>query len=205
MGMSQTELATKAGLTQPTISTLEKGGSNTSGSLAQIASALGVSALWLETGMGARESGAEVVVDEQAAATVNIPLLEVKGSCGNGRMAFDLPDHAPVPVSVRLLKRFDVKATDLVGLYADGDSMSPFISHGDIMFFNKSITDLQDSRVYLLDTPDGLRVKRITRRVDGRVILRSDNIDKGRYPDEEYSSESAEHLEVKAQFCFRIG
>lgn len=50
--MTQKELAKKVGITQPTISELEKGDSAGSAHLPSIAAALGVSALWLQTERG---------------------------------------------------------------------------------------------------------------------------------------------------------
>jgi transcriptional regulator with XRE-family HTH domain len=50
--LTQTELGTKVGLRQSTISELEKGDSAGTAYLASIASVLGLSALWLETGKG---------------------------------------------------------------------------------------------------------------------------------------------------------
>lgn len=57
--MSQGELAAKVGIKQPTLSELENGDSGSSSYLPSIASILGVSALWLQTGKGQRESNAE--------------------------------------------------------------------------------------------------------------------------------------------------
>lgn len=52
---SQTELGTRCGLAQNTISELETGESQGTTYLARLASALEVSALWLETGKGVRD------------------------------------------------------------------------------------------------------------------------------------------------------
>lgn len=50
--MSQEDLQKKCGLSQSALSDLERGKSARTTSLAMIANALGVSALWLETGRG---------------------------------------------------------------------------------------------------------------------------------------------------------
>lgn len=51
-GLTQTQLATKVGMDQTTVSDLERGKSNSSSFCASIAQACGVDALWLETGQG---------------------------------------------------------------------------------------------------------------------------------------------------------
>lgn len=55
-GLSQNELAAKIGIKQPTLSELESGESQGTTRLAQLAHALGVSPLWLETGRGPQDA-----------------------------------------------------------------------------------------------------------------------------------------------------
>lgn len=57
--LTQVELAKRVGLNQSTLSDLEIGKSVGSTSLAALAHALGVNALWLETGRGEREAAKE--------------------------------------------------------------------------------------------------------------------------------------------------
>jgi transcriptional regulator with XRE-family HTH domain len=54
LGLSQKELAQRAGTTQPTLSALESGKSKETNFIARLAQQLGVHALWLETGQGPR-------------------------------------------------------------------------------------------------------------------------------------------------------
>lgn len=213
LGMSQLELAKRASITQPTISALERGESQSSGSLASIADALGVSALWLETGLGNKEiapagSFRRVYANGiESEPEYEIKLLEAKGSCGNGRYSFSNGDEFKTPIikEDRWFQRFNVKPENVVALIADGFSMSNFIVHGDIVYVNTTIQYLKSGDIYLIDTPDGLRVKRVHRRADGSVILSSDNPDKTIYPDELYSASDAEHITIKGRFICREG
>lgn len=52
IGLTQAELAKKVGMKQSTLSELETGESTRTSSVATIANALGVSAYWLDTGLG---------------------------------------------------------------------------------------------------------------------------------------------------------
>lgn len=54
-GLTQQQLAAKVGIKQSTLSELENGDSAGTGYVATMASALGVSALWLETGKGPKK------------------------------------------------------------------------------------------------------------------------------------------------------
>jgi len=56
-GLTQIELAKATGIAQATLSGLEKGDFKSSGYVASLASVLGVSALWLETGKGPEKHG----------------------------------------------------------------------------------------------------------------------------------------------------
>jgi phage repressor protein C with HTH and peptisase S24 domain len=208
--MSQKELARRAGLTQPTISSLENGKSHSSGSLASIAKELGVSALWLETGRGNKEptkhrSFRRIYPDGATSEEYEIRLLESKGSCGSGRHAFEHTEKEPLIKEAKWFKKYDVKPEHIIAIYADGDSMSDFIVDGDIVIFRTAIDDIKSGKIYALDTPDGLRIKRLHRRVDGSVLLASDNPDKTRYPDELYTGEQARNLVIMGQFLYRQG
>ncbi|KRB73461.1 hypothetical protein ASE07_06305 [Noviherbaspirillum sp. Root189] len=55
-GLSQKQLATKAGVSQSAISQLETGESQAASSTASMAAALGVNALWLESGKGPKRA-----------------------------------------------------------------------------------------------------------------------------------------------------
>lgn len=202
--LSQGELALAAGLTQPTISALEKNKSHRTGSLGAIARALNVNAIWLETGLGKEHYDDSPSNDNEDLDVHTIPLLDVKGSCGNGKPYGDI-DYTPITISANLLRKYHVPVVNVLGLYADGDSMSPYIVHGDIMFFDTSAASFKDNNIYLIDTPDGLRVKRVHKRLDGSIVLRSDNPDKTRFPDDTYSTEQAAQMDVKGRFLFRIG
>ncbi len=56
-----------------------------------------------------------------------------------------------------------------------GDSMEPTFRDGDIVFVNRTITDITRGGVFVIATPIGLFVKRLLLRSDGTVDLISDN------------------------------
>ncbi len=213
LNMSQKELAEKSNITQPTISALERGTSQSSGSLASIAAALDVSALWLETGLGEKDVPAPASFKRVFASgkeperEFEIRLLEAKGSCGNGRYNFNTGDEFKTPIikEERWFIRFNAKPENVFALIADGFSMANFIVHGDIVYFNSVVSHLRSGEIYLIDTPDGLRVKRVHKRADGTVLLCSDNQDKTIYPDEFYTASEAERITIKGRFICREG
>ena len=56
-----------------------------------------------------------------------------------------------------------------------GDSMEPTFSYNDIVFINRSKTDLQRGGVFTIRTEAGLFIKRVQKRIDGKVDIISDN------------------------------
>lgn len=80
-------------------------------------------------------------------------------------------------------------------IYADGESMWPTISNHDVLLVDSSKVDPVDGGIFVLEsTTDGTIVKRLVLTTSGEWILRSDNADKGEYPDRSFlHSESNEH------------
>jgi phage repressor protein C with HTH and peptisase S24 domain len=64
---------------------------------------------------------------------------------------------------------------NLALLEATGDSMDPTIRDGDILLVDTSTRDIQSSRVYVLQVNGALLVKRIQVRLDGSLVVKSDN------------------------------
>lgn len=102
-------------------------------------------------------------------------------------------------------KKYGVRSDDVVALFADGDSMADFIVDGDIVIFNRAKTTPKSGEIFLIDHPDGLRIKRMRRNFNGTWLLESLNPDKRRYPDEPVTAEQAEHLRIRGQFVYRQG
>ena len=56
-----------------------------------------------------------------------------------------------------------------------GDSMEPTFSYNDIVFINRSKTDLGRGGIFTIRTEAGLFIKRVQKRLDGKVDIISDN------------------------------
>jgi len=76
-----------------------------------------------------------------------------------------------------------------------GDSMEPFVFAGDSILVNLDETNIVDGKVYAIRYGDDLRVKILSRRLDGMLTLRSFNSEK--YRDEEVTATvAAEQISV---------
>ncbi len=58
-----------------------------------------------------------------------------------------------------------------------GDSMEPTFLNGDIIFLNRSKTDIARGGVFAVQTGEMLIVKRLQKRIDGKIDIISDNRD----------------------------
>lgn len=58
-----------------------------------------------------------------------------------------------------------------------GDSMEPTLNSNNIIFLNKNINDISRDGIYAFTTVHGLFVKRVQKRVDGKLDIISDNKD----------------------------
>lgn len=89
---------------------------------------------------------------------------------------------------------------NLALLEAFGDSMEPTIRDGDVIMIDMVVDDLVSGRIYVVDLAGELLVKRIQRRVNGNLLVMSDNT---RYPPEEVSAEEGQHLRIVGEVVWR--
>jgi hypothetical protein len=66
---------------------------------------------------------------------------------------------------------------NIEALNVSGDSMEPTFSYGDIIFINRSKTDIGRGGIFTINTEHGLFIKRVQRRIDGGLDIISDNKD----------------------------
>jgi len=86
-----------------------------------------------------------------------------------------------------------VSRKDLVLISVKGDSMQPTLSEGDLILVDTAVREFEDSAIYVLRKGDGLFVKRVHHKLDGTIIVKSDN---QHYEPETYGPESAPAVQV---------
>ena len=64
---------------------------------------------------------------------------------------------------------------NIEAINVSGDSMEPTFSYNDIVFINRSKTDLGRGGVFTIRTEAGLFIKRVQKRLDGKIDIISDN------------------------------
>lgn len=212
--ISQAAIARACGIKPPSVNDWLSGKTQTieGSNLLAAAKLLNVSPEWLANGKGnqyrikdANPSRYRIAESNGEDDAMPIQLLNASGSCGGGSIDWDDETREPLLKEPSWFRRYKIKPRDAIAVWADGDSMADFIVDGDIVIFDKSKTLPKSGRIYLIDHPDGLRIKRIRREIDGTWVIESNNPDKRKYPDEKIEPEHAELLSIKGEFIYRQG
>ncbi|MCH4880197.1 LexA family transcriptional regulator [Pseudomonas sp. TMW22090] len=135
-----------------------------------------------------------------------IPQFKARGSCGDGY----LNDHVELTDGLVFkrdwLRRIGAKPENLYVIYADGDSMEPYIFQGDVVLFDTSETEPKDKQVYVIRRPDGGNsIKRLIQQLSGAWLIRSDSPDKAENPDEPVSDTSIHSMPILGRVIWRGG
>lgn len=107
---------------------------------------------------------------------ISIPRYdEVRPSAGPGALAPDETTTTRMAFELHWLAEIGVQTDSAVILPARGDSMEPTIMNGSPMLVDTSKTEIQNGFIYVISVANDLLVKRVRRRLDGRIDLISDN------------------------------
>ena len=111
---------------------------------------------------------------------VIIPHVDVKFSAGNGYMAEFEPTKRELGTAqlIDWIHKKKVSPKNLITVDIDGDSMEPRIPNGSVVMLDKSINTLdqvQSGKVYAIRYGADLKIKRLSKRFDGALIIDSDN------------------------------
>ncbi|MEP2757733.1 MAG: S24 family peptidase [Hyphomicrobiales bacterium] len=96
-----------------------------------------------------------------------------------------------------------VDPAKLIAVEAPDDSMEPTFSAGDILLADTSDPKLRGSGVYVLTSGSALLVKGLQMKIDGGVVVSSDNAT--RYPSEEIGKGDTDELKIAGRVIWRGG
>lgn len=83
-----------------------------------------------------------------------------------------------------------------------GDSMDPFFQDGDTVLIDTGQNKIINDKVFVIWYGADLRIKRLSKRFDGGLVIKSDN---PRYHDESLSTTEAEQIEIVGRQIWRGG
>ncbi len=181
VGITQSELARRVGVTQPAISNLIKRGTGSSSYLHKIAIELQTTPGYLQgetddPAAGALPAVTPAMIAEQLGQTL-IPQIDLHFALGGGTFVDGPVRETMVPFRTDWLNHISRgRPTEVFLTKGDGDSMIPTILDGDDVIVNRGerIIDKQD-KIWALGFGDLVSIKRVTRLPNGRYQLNSDN------------------------------
>lgn len=178
-------------------------------SMLAIAEWLGVRVEWLQYGEGEMLEGcAEKAgpVEDSNETYAHIPQKTARAAAGNGHENPHVEVRGTLAFKKSWLAYRGLKEKNLVVIYADGDSMWPTISHGDVLLLDKSRNEPADNQVFALNSAtNGTIVKRLKRDVHGRWALVSDNLDKHKYHDQWLDDGDGNEMTIAGRVVWRGG
>lgn len=211
-GLKVAEFAKKIGISQGSLSNIENGISKpSSDTISSIVRNTDVDPMWLLVSEyeGTAQRAAEGVYypdrhqmsetqrpDEKGVVGefIHIPRYEVAASAGGGAVvnSEQVVDYLSFR-SEWVRNTLGVSVMDLALISVIGDSMEPTLSEGDIVLLDMTTRSVLDGSIYALQLNGGLLVKRIQRKIDGSVVVKSDN---ARYDTETVSEDKADRLKI---------
>lgn len=217
-GLTQVELAERAGIKQASVSEIERGITRTSGHIVKLAQICGVDPVWLAEGSGSPE-GASHLISQNPGSNVEpnatmlgymdvwddetpldddevyVPFLkEVELSAGAGITAVQQSHKQKLRFGKATLRRQGVQPSEAVCVSVSGNSMEPVLPHGCTVGVDRGCSAITDGKMYALDHGGQLRVKTLYRLPGGGIRMRSFNRDE--HPDEEYTAKEMLEKEI---------
>lgn len=123
-----------------------------------------------------------------------VPRYDVAASMGNGSVI-----HSEQVVDNLAFREEWVRTElganpkNLILISAIGDSMEPTLRAGDLLLVDRNNDGVKQDAIYAFATNDELRVKRMQLKIDGSVVVKSDN---PQYESETLSLEQAHSLRI---------
>lgn len=193
------EIARNCGMSDSTLRSYRKSMPGAD-ALVKIAKGLGVNLVWLATGEGpmrGQEPG-QVTIQQMMPSAIGddfilIPRLDVQASAGNGALAQYEEPLDFLAFQAAWLRARNINPAFAQVLTARGDSMEPTVRDGDVLLVDTSITMVRDNALYIVIYDGMVIVKRVHKRLDGSVLLISDN---ERYPAEDVPAHRTVELHI---------
>jgi phage repressor protein C with HTH and peptisase S24 domain len=102
---------------------------------------------------------------------------DIYASAGGGAFNYDA-EHEFISLDPHMISKLggDREMKNIDSINVLGDSMEPTFKDGDIIFMNRTLSDIRKGGVFVVSTPTGLFVKRLSLKSDGTLDLISDNV-----------------------------
>ena len=199
-----TAVARRADMYLSTLHRYRAGRELPSSALVSLSRATGVRLEWLATGEGPMQGENPVVTaPKPPPGYVFLPLVEARAAAGShgGLSSDNIVDFIAFSEGY-VRQTLHRNPQNLALLTASGDSMDPTIRDGDLLLVDTSARRIEGSRIYVLAIGGALMVKRIQLRLDGSVVVKSDN---AVYESEVVPADQTSALKVIGEVIWQAG
>lgn len=199
LGLEQKEIAAKLDISHRSWQDYELGKSVPGGKVFESLVLLGFNANWLLSGEGPMKRGEG---SELPGGFVQVPRYAIAAAAGGGALVHSeqIVDHIAFKADW-LKQQLGLSPAQAAVISVIGDSMEPCLADGDLILIDTSVTRVENNAIYVIQVEGDLLVKRIQKKIDGTVIIKSDN---ERYEPEIFRGESVELLKVVGRMVRRL-
>lgn len=155
LGLSQQELADRAGVAQQTIAKIESGNTDNPRRITALADALQTTERWLISGSGEKTREAEPGTD------ILVPVYSFRAGMGGGGVNLDDGPTGVFPLPERYALKNRLDAAALISFEAEGDSMSPTLESGDQVMVDTRDKNPARGGIFAIFDSNTLVIKRI--------------------------------------------
>ena len=101
---------------------------------------------------------------------------DINASAGGGSdIECEAVEELEIPEQFVFMLGGERELQNIEAINVSGDSMEPTFSYNDIVFVNRSKTDINRGGIFTIRTEAGLFIKRVQKRIDGKLDVISDN------------------------------
>lgn len=101
---------------------------------------------------------------------------DVNASAGGGSdIECEEIEELEIPEQFVFMLGGERELQNIEAINVSGDSMEPTFSYNDIVFINRNKTDINRGGIFTIRTEAGLFIKRVQKRIDGKLDVISDN------------------------------
>lgn len=182
-GKTKLALAQACGISHPSVSAWFSGRTKTleASNAIKAAQFLGVSATWLTTGKGEMNAAVGAVVEGEGIPAGFVAIPEFSIDCGAGSCCAptfeECSESKPAYYRAEFFIEHRTKPESCKRLKVHGDSMIPILYDGDTILVDCAQSRIVSGKIYAFCFGDEVRVKRLFTKLDGGILVRSENPD----------------------------
>ncbi len=165
------DVADILGITQMNFATMKKRNKIPFGELLDFCATRSISINWMLYGQSP-----ESLIEATNKFYIVKYFNDIHASAGGGSQnEYEEIKELEIPEQFVFMLGGEKELKNIEAINVSGDSMEPTFSYNDIVFINRAKTDLQRGGIFTIKTESGLFIKRVQKRIDGKIDIISDN------------------------------